>query len=73
MESCFSVTNAFWGIDKVVLSLKGQFHINNQELDLAASMKNNFSITKKYDKLGTISELDIKSSTFGSFLWEKSV
>ncbi|HFU3716755.1 TPA: hypothetical protein ACGO5M_002186 [Streptococcus suis] len=72
MESCFSVTNAFWGIDKVVLSLKGQFHINNQELDLAASMKNNFSITKKYDKLGTISELDIKSSTFGSFFMGKN-
>lgn len=72
MESCFSVTNAFWGIDKVVLSLKGQFHINNQELDLAASMKNNFSITKKYDKLGTISELKVKSSTFGSFLMGKN-
>lgn len=72
MESCFSVTNAFWGIDKVVLSLKGQFHINNQELDLAASMKNNFSITKKYDKLGTISELDVKSSTFGSFFMGKN-
>lgn len=72
MESCFSVTNAFWGIDKVVLSLKGQLHINNQELDLAASMKNNFSITKKYDKLGTISELDVKSSTFGSFYMGKN-
>ncbi|MDW8681891.1 hypothetical protein Q7W17_07180 [Streptococcus suis] len=72
MESCFSVTNAFWVIDKVVLSLKGQFHINNQELDLAASMKNNFSITKKYDKLGTISELKVKSSTFGSFLMGKN-
>ena len=72
MESCFSVRNAFWGIDKVVLSLKGQFHINNQELDLAASMKNNFSISKKYDKLGTISELDVKSSTFGSFFMGKN-
>ena len=72
MESCFSVTNAFWGIDKVVLSLKGQLHINNQKLDLAASMKNNFSITKKYDKLGTISELDVKSSTFGSFYMGKN-
>ncbi|HFU4384427.1 TPA: hypothetical protein ACGO9L_000240 [Streptococcus suis] len=52
--------------------MKGQFHINNQELDLAASMKNNFSISKKYDKLGTISELDVKSSTFGSFFMGKN-
>ena len=72
MESCFSVTNAFWGIDKVVLSLKGQFHINNLELDLAASMKNNFSIKKKYDKLGTISELVINSPTFGLFYMGKN-
>ncbi|HEM2830550.1 TPA: hypothetical protein U0648_001201 [Streptococcus suis] len=72
MESCFSVTNAFWGIDKVVLSLKGQFHINNLELDLATSMKNNFSIKKKYDKLGTISELVINSPTFGLFYMGKN-
>lgn len=71
MESCFSVTNSFWGIDKVVLNLKGQIHINNQKFELTNYENNNFTITKKYDKLGTISELDVKSSTFGSFFMEK--
>lgn len=72
MESCFSVTNAFWGIDKVVLSLKGQFHINNQELDLAASMKNSIKITKKFDQFGNISELIANSQDFGSFFMGKN-
>lgn len=72
MEMCFSVTNAFWGIDKVVLSLIGQFHINNQELELATSEKNNFTIKKKYDKSGIISELVINSPTFGSFFMGKN-
>lgn len=72
MESCFSVTNSFWGIDKVVLNLKGQIHINNQKFELTNYENNNFTITKKYDKLGTISELDVKSSTFGSFFMGKN-
>ncbi|NQP19067.1 hypothetical protein HO928_04665 [Streptococcus suis] len=67
MKSCFSVKSAFWGIDKVVLKLKGQVYINNQDLDLASSVKNNFTIKKKFDQCGSISELIVNSSSFGSF------
>ncbi|MGQ7517198.1 hypothetical protein ACTGVA_06940 [Streptococcus suis] len=72
MESCFSVTNAYWGIDKVVLNVKGQIHINNQKLELANYENNNFTIEKQYDSSGTVSELFVKSSTFGSFFMGKN-
>lgn len=72
MESCFSVTNSFWGIDKVVLNVKGQIHINNQKLELANYENNNFTIEKQYDSSGTVSELKVKSSTFGSFYMGKN-
>lgn len=72
MERCFSVTSSFWGIDKVVLALKGQFHINNQELDLAASMKNSITVKKKLDQFGSISELVVNSQDFGSFYFWKN-
>ncbi|MFH0373416.1 hypothetical protein [Streptococcus sp. A22] len=72
MESCFSVTNAYWGIDKVVLNVKGQIHINNQKFELANYENNNFTIEKQYDSSGTVSELFVKSSTFGSFFMGKN-
>ncbi|HEM5988732.1 TPA: hypothetical protein U2B37_000826 [Streptococcus suis] len=72
MESCFSVSNAFWGIDKVVLNLKGQVYINNKKLELANYENNNFTIEKQYDNAGTVSELKVKSSTFGSFYMGKN-
>lgn len=72
MESCFSVTNAFWGIDKVVLLLKGQVYINNRNLNLAASVKNNFTIKRKFDQYGSISELIVNSTAFGSFFMGKN-
>lgn len=72
MERCFSVTNAFWGIDKVVLLLKGQVYINNRDLDLATSVKNNFTIKRKFDKYGSISELKVNSTAFGSFFMGKN-
>lgn len=72
MESCFSVTNSFWGIDKVVLNVKGQIHINNQKFELANYENNNFTIEKQYDNAGTVSKLKVKSSTFGSFFMGKN-
>ena len=72
MESCFSVSNAFWGIDKVVLNLKGQVYINNKKLELANYENNNFTIEKQYDNAGTVSKLKVKSSTFGSFYMGKN-
>ncbi|MFM0588125.1 hypothetical protein [Streptococcus suis] len=72
MERCFSVTNAYWGIDKIVLNVKGQIHINNQKFELANYENNNFTIEKQYDNAGTVSELDVKSSTFGKFYMGKN-
>lgn len=72
MERCFSVTSSFWGIDKVVLLLKGQVYINNRDLDLAASVKNNFTIKRKFDQYGSISELKVNSTAFGSFFMGKN-
>lgn len=72
MERCFSVTNSFWGIDKVVLNLKGDILIDEEILNTVNFNENNFSIKRKYSSFGLLTELVINSTDFGSFLMGKN-
>ncbi|WP_099810359.1 hypothetical protein [Streptococcus suis] len=72
MERCFSVTNSFWGIDKVVLNLKGNILIDEEILNTVNFNENNFSIKRKYSSFGLLTELVINSTDFGSFLMGKN-
>ncbi|HEM4990206.1 TPA: hypothetical protein ACGOSQ_001836 [Streptococcus suis] len=72
MERCFSVTRSFWGIDKVVLNLKGNILIDEKILNTINFNDNNFSIKRKYSSFGLLTELVINSTDFGSFFMGKN-